>query len=262
MNMFINFLVIEFNWSNFIAFFLGIGAGFLLLLLIYIYAVIKSINKKFNLHKVQEEDIDEEEIKWMIEDAQKQFKNKEIRSKEGFGTLLLRVNKELTYDIASKFYPDSKYPYLELTIDETILLNHYITDRLDELLSGKIFRLFRGMTIRRIVEIYDSKEKIEKNKIVKTAKKHRLGKIASSTMKVINAVNPFYWFRKLTFDKAIDLIILKISLALIAITGEETYKIYSKKVFNKDKTITTNIEDLYEELRTELENEEGDEDNE
>src|SRR5690554_2162150 len=252
MTMFLNLGFIEIDWGDFVAFFLGIGTGFLILILFYVYAVIKNINKKFNLHKVQEEDIDEEEIKWMIEDAQKQFKNKDLRNKEGFGTMLLRINKELTMDIASKFYPESKYPYLELTIDETIALNHYITNRLDQLLDSQILRLFRGMTIRRIVEILDTKEKIENTKIVKTVKKHNLGKIASSTMKVLNAVNPFFWFRKLAIDKAIDIIILKISISLIAITGEETYKIYSKKVFNVEKTLETNVEDLYEELKADL----------
>lgn len=246
---------ITIEWSDFLAFFLGLSAGFLLLLLIYIYALVKNINKGMKTRGVQEEDIDEAEIQWMIEDAQKQFRNKQLRASEGFGNLLLKIMKELSIDISSKFYPNSKYPYLELTIDETIALNHYITDRLDELLSSKIFRLFRGMTLRRIVEFYETKEKIEQNRIVKSVKRAKLGKLASSTLKVLNALNPFYWFRKLTIDKAIDIIILKISLALIAITGEETYKIYSKKVFNKDKVIESSVEDIYEELMKDFEEE-------
>ena len=44
-------------------------------------------------------------------------------------------------------------------------------------------------------------------------------------------------------------------MALIAITGEETYKIYSKKVFNQEKTIDTGVEDLYDEIKAELKKE-------
>lgn len=249
----------EINMQTFLAFFIGLGLGFLLLLLIYIYAVIRNLNRKFATQKVQEEDIDEEEIKWLIEDAQKEFKNKEIRSEVGFGKLLFKVTKELSHDISQKFYPESNYPYFELTIDETIALSHYITNRLDELLDSSILRLFRGMTIRRIVELNETKTKIEDSKVVKGAKKYKLGKVTSSILKTINLVNPFYWFRKLTVNKAIDIITVRIALSLIAITGEETYKIYSKKVFDVDKTFETNIDDLYEELRKDLEEEDIDE---
>lgn len=258
MIMLFKFAGITIELSTFIAFFTGIGIGFLLLLLIYLYAVLRSINKELRLNKVQEEDIDEEEIKWMIEESQKTFKNKEIRTEVGYGALLTRELKELTVDIAKKFYPNSPFPYLELTIDESIALLHYITNRVDELISSPILRMFRGMTIRKIVELNQTKEKIEESRVVKTAKKHGLAKVASSTLKVINAVNPFYWFKRVTVNKAIDIIMIKIGLSIIAITGEETYKIYSKKVFDKDVEMETSVDDLYEEIKKDMQNyEEG-----
>ncbi|WP_162140198.1 hypothetical protein [Haploplasma axanthum] len=245
---------ITIDWKTIITFFTGVGVGFLLLLLIYLYAVLRGLNKELRLNKVQEEDIDEEEIKWLIAEAQKEFKNKETRQKVGFGNLLLRESKELAYDISKKFYPDSPYPYLELTIDETLELVHYITNRVDQLISGKILRLFRGMTIRKIIELNNTKTKIEESRLVKSAKKTGIAKVISSTMKVVNAVNPFYWIKKVTVNKALDIIIVKIGLSVIAITGEETYKIYSKKVFNKDIDISTSVDDLYAGIKSDLEN--------
>ena len=56
---------------------------------------------------------------------------------------LKNLSLELSKDIATKFYPESKYPLLELTIDETLMLGHYITDRID-----KIF--FRFKVIKNI----------------------------------------------------------------------------------------------------------------
>lgn len=242
---------VDFSLQTFIAFFFGLILGFLLLLLIYLYAVLKSLNKEMKLNKVQEEDIDEEEIKWMIEDAQNQFKNKKLREELGYTALLSRELKELTSDIAKKFYPNSPYPYLELTIDESIELMDYIKKRVEDLLSNPIMRLFRGMTIRKIVEINQTKTKIEESRLVKSAKKHGFSKIASSALKILNAANPFYWFKKATIDQVIKVVMVKIGLAVIGITGEETYKIYSKKVFNKEKTINTNVDEIYESFKEE-----------
>ncbi len=229
-----------------ISFLIGISFGFILLFLIYIYAVIKSINKKSHFRKVDEPDIDEEEIKYLIEDAQAQFKDKDLRNEVGFEKLLKQITGELTVDIASKFYPQSKYPYLELTVDETILLARYVTNRLDEVLSGRILRLTRAMTLAKIMELNQVKSRIDDSKIVQTAKKY--SKVTKTAMAVINAVNPVYWFRKLTQETAINIIMVRIGLALIAITGEETYKIYSKKVFATEKTIDTGVDDIYTEL--------------
>lgn len=248
-------LNIELTLELITTFLLGMLLGFILLLLVYLYAVIRGLNKELKLNKVQEEDIDEEEIKWMIESAQKDFKNKETREQEGFTKLLTRELKELTEDIAKKFYPESPYPYLELTIDESLELIHYITNRVDQLLSNPIMRLFRGMTIRKIAEINNKKTKIEESRVVKTAKKTGIGKIIKSTMNVINIANPFKWFKKMTVDQAVNFLLVRIGLAIIGITGEETYKIYSKKVFNVEKTIDTNVEDLYEAFKEELKEE-------
>lgn len=262
MNILIKIIGIEINMQTFLAFFIGMGLGFLLLLLLYLYAVLRNLNKRFVSQKVQEEDIDEEEIKWLIEDAQEQFKDKKLRAEVGFGKHLFHISRDLSHDISKKFYPESNYPYLEITIDEAIALSHYITNRLDELLDSSILRLFRGMTIRRIVELNETKEKIEDTKIVKGAKKYKLGAITSATLKAINIVNPFYWFRKLTVNKAIDVVVIRISLSLIAITGEETYKIYSKKVFDVEKNIETSVDDLYEELKRDMEGAAHDEEEE
>ena len=251
---------IRFDLSSLISFLIGISFGFFVLLLIYVYAVLKSMNKGLKLRRADEQDIDEEEIKWLIQDAIKLFKDKDARQAAGYGKHLLEVNRELSVDIAKKFYPKSKYPYLELTVDETLLLNHYITDRFQELMaSSRILRLTRGWTLAKIVEMNEVKNKFEQNAIVKAAKKYAgLTKAAGA---VVNAVNPVYWFRRFTKEVALQIISVQIGVALIKITGEETYKIYSKKVFDSEKTIDMNVEELYEDIKKEVKHvvEQGDE---
>src|SRR3989339_1408854 len=184
MNLFLSIGPINFDLSSLISFLIGISFGFLMLLLIYVYAVLKSVNKGLKLRQTDEQDIDEEEIKWLIQDAIKLFKNKEAREEAGFAKHLLEVNKELSVDIAKKFYPKSKYPYLELTVDETLMLNHYITDRLSEIMKGKIFNLTRGWTISKIVEMNETKSKIENSAVVKTAMKY--SKVTNAAVQILN----------------------------------------------------------------------------
>ena len=251
MDLFFTIGPLRFDFSSLISFLIGISFGFLVLLLIYVYAVLKNMNKGLKLRKTDEQDIDEEEIKWLIQDAIKLFKDKESREAAGYGKHLLEVNRELSVDIAKKFYPKSKYPYLELTIDETLMLNHYITDRFQELMaSSKILKLTRGWTLAKIVEMNEVKNKIEKNVIVKTAKKY--SGITKAAGAVLNAVNPVYWFRRLTKEVALQIISIQIGVALIKITGEETYKIYSKKVFNEEKTIDMDVDQLYNEMKKDI----------
>ncbi len=260
MDLFFTIGPLRFDFSSLISFLIGISFGFLVLLLIYVYAVLKNMNKGLKLRKTDEQDIDEEEIKWLIQDAIKLFKDKESREAVGYGKHLLEVNKELSVDIAKKFYPKSKYPYLELTIDETLMLNHYITDRFQELMaSSKILKLTRGWTLAKIVEMNEVKNKIEKNVIVKTAKKY--SGITKAAGAVLNAVNPVYWFRRLTKEVALQIISIQIGVALIKITGEETYKIYSKKVFDEEKTIDMDVDQLYNEMKKDIKSvvEEGEE---
>ncbi len=239
---------ITIDYGMFISFILGISVGFMVLFLLYLYAVVRKMDKGLRLRKTDEEDIDEEEIRWLIKDAQTQFKDKEMRDELGYPKHLLKILGELSLDISKKFYPRSKYPYLELTIDETLALNHYITDRIDSLFQSRILKLTRGLTLRKIVELGDVKATIDDTKIMKAAKKYGIAEIAKSTAKALNAVNPVYWVRRGTKDIAMNVVLTKLGMSIIAITGEETYKIYSKKVFNEERTMDTDVDQLYDDI--------------
>ncbi len=52
---------------------------------------------------------------------------------------------------------------------------------------------------------------------------------------------------------------VKIGLTVIGISGEETYKIYSKKVFNEEKDLDTGVEAIYQNIARELEGEANEE---
>ncbi|MDR2828277.1 MAG: hypothetical protein LBV51_02525 [Acholeplasmatales bacterium] len=201
-------------------------------MLFYLYACLKSISRKTKVKLVSEEDIDIVEIEELIKQSQNDFKNKELMKTRGFGNNLIIITRDLCNAIASKYYPSSKYPYLELTIDETIIVAHHIIDVLDKILQSKILRLFRTMTIKQIYAIVNTKSKLDKSGVTTLAVSGN--KVFSTFKKALNIINPVYWFKKLTFDVIVKTITKKIALVFIKIAGTESYYVYSKKQFNPE----------------------------
>ena len=247
-----SFFEFKFDIGYLFVFLSGIVFGFLVLVLLYLYTLLKTMQSKRFYRKAVEPDIDEEEIKLLIKDAQSLFKDKKARDENGLFLHLKMISTDLAKDIATKFYPNSKYPLLELTIDETLMLGHYITDRVDKIMNDSRFlKLLRRRTLANLMQIYSVKATVEESAIVQTEKKYKIRKRISDIFNVINFARPAYWIKKITVDQITQQFINRICLAIIGIVGEETYKIYSKNVFAVEKTIDAGVESIYDEIREE-----------
>ncbi|MDR2867442.1 MAG: hypothetical protein LBV55_02130 [Acholeplasmatales bacterium] len=237
---------IEITLTTLFSFVFGLLMGLVIFFLIYLYAMIKSLNKAKKRKLVTEEDIDYLEIEKLIKSYQDEHQKQ--KKEMGFVKSLLSVNKNLAFDIASLYFPKSKYPYGEITIDEAFEVAHYVIKRLDELLSAKIVRLFRKYTISRLISISITSKKINDSKTVEGAKV--LSKGVSSIKKAINIINPVYWVKKAFVDSAIKITLNKIGLVVICIVGEECYKIYAKRPLMESSTNEEHqIDDIYQELK-------------
>ena len=122
----------------------------------------------------------------------------------------------------------------------------YITERVDEILNRRAIRILRQAKLITIVNMSNKAKEIEQSEVFKTSVK--VGKFASKVKNVISIINPLNWGRKLIVDRIVNLILDKICIVIISIVGEETYKIYSKKVFNKEVEIDTDTEKELEDL--------------
>ncbi|MDY0133687.1 MAG: hypothetical protein RBR46_01545, partial [Acholeplasmatales bacterium] len=146
----------------------------------------------------------------------------------------------------------SKYPLLELTVEETLELMNYISERINDFLSARILAPLKRRTLAQIRSIYDVKVKVEETKIVQMGKKVGAKRIGQAVLGVINVLNPAYWVKKVTVDRLYDIIIVKICLASIGIVGEESYKIYSKSVFRDPADLDIDTEELKDLIIDEL----------
>jgi len=228
-------------------FFVGIVFGFMLCLLIYALVVVKSLKKTDKLASNSVLNVDDEIIKEQIISAKNVYNEDSTYKSTNQKIICLRDTCwDLMNDIAKTYYPDSKYPLYELSIDEVIILSNYITNRIDNLFEGVILKKIKNVKISTILKIVDMKKKIDQNKIVKAANKTKLPKGIKITMTILNSLNPVYWVKKVMIDGTFNLIVNKIALTIIEVVGEETANVYSKNVFKKtsDENIIKEIEGL------------------
>lgn len=222
----------DISFLGFINFFVGMATGMVAFAAIYVYFLVRGKNINIDDIKRPTIDVSEEELKVLILDKQKKFKRNKKLGNQSVAKLTFELSYELVEEISKHFFPDSKYPMLELSVNEILNLNHYITNRLDEILDKPILKNTKNLQITKIVSMYDKKKAIDQNKLVKAARKFKVGKVVKYGGAVLNAVNPVYWFRKLVINTSVDIMTRKVCLVIIGIVGEETSKVYSKKLFD------------------------------
>lgn len=242
--------IFNIDFATIISFLIGAIMGFIILLLVYALAVISSLHSKNFITKTDKDDLTTQEVKDMVLRTQKSYKDKTLRKDISRIHHCYSLSKDLAYGIAVRFYPESNYPFLELSVNELTLLTGYITSRVDELLNHKGIRMLRKLKISTIVNLSSKTKDIEESKAFQTTK--TISQSLNKTKYVFDLINPLKWGRKLIVDRIINLIIDKICIVIISIVGEETYKIYSKKVFHKDVELDTGTADLIEEMSDSL----------
>lgn len=238
--------IIKIDFSTIISFLVGILMGFIILLLLYALVVVLSIRTKDFINKTQNDDLTTAEVKDMVLNTQKSYKDKALRGETSRINYCYALSKDLAYAIAVRYYPKSNHPFLELSVNEITMLTNYVTKRIDEILSRRGIRLLRKLKISTIVNISFKKKEIEESKAFQTTM--AISQNLNRLKYVLNVMNPLNWARKLIIDKFLNIIVDQICLVVIAVVGEETYKIYSKKVFNKDVEIDTGADQLIEDV--------------
>jgi hypothetical protein len=229
------------SFENLLILLSGIIIGFVLCFLIYLLIVVTSFKKEEKRISVPEVKVEDERIQRLIRSAKIEFMEEASSTTTGQKLNELKnICWNLIHDIARVYFPDSKYPIYELSIDELMTLIHYITDRVDSLFKGPILRPLKKIRISYILKVIDTKRKIDENKAVKTASKLRTPWKVTKT--VLNIFNPVYWVRKLMISTTLVAVTNKICGIIIDVVGEETNNVYSKSVFNVERMTNLEIE--------------------
>lgn len=221
----------------------GIIMGFLICSSIYgvLLAISIKHNKPTEVDLSKNSKIDIDKMHTMVDDIKERFiiETEGSTVKERFGILGNTIMETLN-SVAGEYYPDSKYPLYELTIEELIMFLHYLSTRIDDVFNKPLLRPFKRMSISQIFKLLDYKKKIDDNKLVKAANRAQMGKISKFFFTAINYANPVYWVKKLVTGTTINFALRKVCLVIIDIVAEETNKTYSKLIFSKEQSLRSN----------------------
>lgn len=230
--------------SLILGFLLGIIFIFLLLgITIFI------INRNFLKKSIKANQIDNKEIRNLIKSKQKQIiKSYKVGLNNNFN-LVQDLTKDLVLEVAEYYYPNSKYPHLEISIIEAIDMTERVTERLKEILDFKAIGLLKNIRISQIIYILETKKNIENNSFYKISKKYRLDKVISYGYTALNFTNPSYWLKRITFTSTLETTLRSVAVMTLNIVGEESSRLYSKKILdNTDKILEKEFEKFAKEI--------------
>ena len=242
--------IFNMDFTTLVSFIFGILIGMVMLCLIYAILVVLSLRDKKYQVKVQANDLKAVEAEEMIHIAQKSFLDKDLRGDLTKIQFFKEISTDLVYGIASRFYPDSKRPLMELTIDECVELIGYIQIRLNEILDNRILKIVKRFKVADIVNLTKATTSVVDSKAFEVTK--TVSKAFSIGRKIINSINIFWWGKKFVTDVGIEIIMRKLYVVTLGIIGEEAYKIYSKSYKNQAEDIDAKIGELVESIDTDL----------
>ncbi len=239
-----SFMFLQIEWRDIRYFVLGILTGIILITLSVALILTSKERKKTKIRITKGVPLDDKVVLDMIESKQSQLDKTVRLTDNGYFKVAIDLSFELSEEIARYYFPDSRYPLYELSIQELLNLNYYITKRFDELMNGKFFKLFKNYRIASIIDMLNAKKKITNSKLMQITRKIKLQQIYSAGRTLLNYANPIYWFRKIAIKPTTVLVTKEICKYIIMIFGEETNKIYSKAIFKKEDSETDMIEKM------------------
>lgn len=230
-----------FNLGSLLAYLGGIISGVVLFVLFYFLYVMIYLKKQEIQISSKATNISKNQIDTEIKNSQMKFLEIKKELSEVNLDTLKDVCIELMNNIAALYYPESKRPLGELTIKELLLLDQYLVEKIENILNKFGLKFTKKVKFNTIINILNMKKNIDNNNVVKATKK--VGKVTSNVISVLNIINPVVWFKKGIYAPAINLIIKKICLLVIATVGYETGHVYSKQAF-LDPVLDEEMENL------------------
>ncbi|QLY40270.1 hypothetical protein HF295_05110 [Hujiaoplasma nucleasis] len=239
-------LFLQFELSTILNFLLGVLTGIILFFLFFLLFSTLNSKKRYRKRMLNQLPLEDHEVYELIEMKQNQLIETVRLTDNAYFKVAFDLSFELLEEIASHYFPQSRYPIYEITIEELIDLNRYITNRLEEMVNGKILRHFKSYRISSIVNMLHMKKAVDNSKVMKLSRKLKISKFYNASRTVLNYANPIYWFRRLAIKPTTEVLTKEVCKYIIAVVGEETNKIYSKsfsEVINDD-----DLEEKFDEI--------------
>ena len=144
---------------------------------------------------------------------------------------------DLTKEIAGIYYPVVDNPVLQASISDLLRLNERIVTRLNIKVQEFPLNTVKDINIQKILQGKDYYDSKIKNKIEWFKKFTTLYKFGSHAWLSYNALNPWYWGRKIAYTSAREFTFRYLLTWIITIVGEEAMTVYSRRDINTHETV-------------------------
>jgi hypothetical protein len=225
--------------EDMLAFLLGLITGVFVIMVILFLSFVRSGKKEYKISIKGNESITQIEAEELVSKQYKEFKRvyKSNENEDAFVRLLYKHSYGIIEEISKRFYPKSKYPLLELSLSEIVLLLEVISSRLQVVLSKPMIRLTKDVKLSQIVYFYKLKKDFDEGSMNKILKKYKVTNVVKTGLMALNITNPFYWLRKAVFKFGGDAVFNQTIKVTLDVVAEEAIKLYSKKIFQKEPTL-------------------------
>jgi len=232
----IGFISIEYD--TLILFLIGILIGALVFGFIFLIVMLSTRKKKNAIVKSKMDVEYERDVVPLKDLAIADYKSKI----ENLGDMakIFDIAYRLSNDIAALFFPKSKTPILELSMDEVISLTESLGEAFDKaILEDKTLKLVYNfnMTIGFLVGLKDKKLEIKSE--LKEAKENIFTRLKNTITSKVKSIQNKAIIKYLEWNHIID----RVSMLFINVAAAETYKAFSMKLYHKEMDIDTSIKD-------------------
>ncbi len=240
--------IIKIDYELLIVLFIGILVGVLVFGLALLIIYFMTHKKKIKIIKSDEE-VTYNDILPIILEYTKKYQDEILSVSELVKIFDIVYN--MAEDIASLFFPKSKNPLLELSIDEVIEFAISFADSFDKsiyedkllkkiyTMDSKVLKKFFGDGIK-ISTLYGLKDKrIEISSELKEAKDNVFSKLKMHMINKIKGIGIKASVKYLEGSNITE----RICKLLINVCAAETYKAFSHKVYDKEIDVDTSLED-------------------
>lgn len=228
--------------------FFGIAIGMTFTVLSMLFIIYFS-NRQFIRRCLKNEAVSDQIVQQIIKEKQKEVM---LSPRLGFVNNFQRIQfiiKELVHELAVYYYPDSKYPELEISIFEGLELTRQVAERLQSILAHKLTSPIKHLRLSQIMMILDVKKSIENNKLYQFSKKYKLEKFVKYGYTALNITNPFYWTRKLIFTSTLESTLRGFGVLAVQIVGEESSRLYEHRLFIEPDPTVTEIDQFLQSIQ-------------
>ena len=232
---------INIEYDTLILFILGILIGAIVFGFIFLIVILSTRKKKNSIVKSKMDVEYERDVIPLKDAAIAEYKSKI----ENLGDMskIFDIAYKLSNDISALFFPKSKTPILELSMDEVISLAESLSIAFDKAISeDKTLKLVYNfnMTIGFLVGLKDKKLEIKSE--LKEAKENVFTRLKNTISSKVKSIQSKAIIKYLEWNHIID----RVSMLFINVAAAETYKAFSMKIYHKEMEIDTSIKEEIE----------------